>query len=165
MITKTLRSLIIFLTASFLLSGPVHAEIVIKAGWVRAHLPDRPAAGYFELSNHGEADTLIAAKSPAFKTVEIHTHIMEDGVMRMRKLERLDISAHHSLQFKPHGLHLMLFDPIQPLNKGSNVEVTLVFETAGEVPVTLQVGQREKNSHTPHAHEHDTHNHNSHAGH
>ncbi|MGC6471607.1 MAG: copper chaperone PCu(A)C [Parvibaculales bacterium] len=163
---KSFLNISISLFTLLCLSSPALAEIMVKPGWLRTHLPNRPAAGYFELINHGGADTLLSAASPAYQTVEIHTHMMKDGVMRMRKLESLDVPAHGNLRFKPHGLHLMLFDPIKPLENGDEVDVTLRFETAGKVQLTLTVGDKPKTTNsgkTPHQPGHQ--NHHNHAGH
>ena len=162
------------LTLLLFTATPAFAEITVKQGWLRALLPNRPAAGYFELTNQGASDRFLSATSPAFGKVEIHTHIMNNGVMQMRKLSHLDVPAHETLHFKPHGLHLMMFDPARPLHQGDQIEVMLVFEKAGKVPLTLKIRQKqsaepsEEPSVEPSEEKHpeqDGHNHHNHMGH
>jgi len=44
-----------------------------------------------------------------------HTHIHDNGVMRMRQLPALDIPAGDTVTLQPGGLHLMLFGLQPPL--------------------------------------------------
>lgn len=108
--------------------------------WARQNLPSRPGAAYMTIRNHAFApDKLIGAHSPAFGRVEIHTHEMVDGVMKMRRVESLDATPGQDLVLAPHGNHLMLFDAKTPMQKGDMTPLTLVFEQTGEVEVMLAV--------------------------
>ena len=63
-----------------------------------------------------------------------------NGVMTMRPVENgLSIPAGQSVTLAPGGYHLMLMDLKGPLKKGDKVPVTLAFEKAGEVKVTLDI--------------------------
>ena len=117
-------------------------EIHVSDGWVRAHLPNRPTAGYLSLKNTGDAaDRLISASSPAFKTIEIHESRMEDGVMKMEPVTGVSIDAGATAVLEPGGYHLMMFGG-SGLKEGDTVEVTMVFETAGSVTLTMPVSKR-----------------------
>lgn len=59
--------------------------------------------------------------------------------MRMRQVEAIDVPAGGSAELKPGGLHLMMIDLTGQLVEGETVDVTLVFEQAGEVNVTLPI--------------------------
>ena len=85
------------------------------------------------------ADRLVSASSPAARTTELHTHIREGDVMRMRGVPGIEVPAGQAVTLQPGGLHLMLIGLTQPLNRGETVPVTLVFERAGPVQVALQV--------------------------
>jgi copper(I)-binding protein len=95
--------------------------------------------GFLKLTNGGPADRLIAARSPASNTVELHTMRMEGDVMRMREVEAIELPAGQTVELKPGGLHLMLMGLKAPLKAGETVPVTLKFEKAGEVTVQLKV--------------------------
>lgn len=95
--------------------------------------------GFLKLTNGGPADRLVAASSPASKTVELHTMRMDGDVMRMREVEAIELPAGQTVELKPGGLHLMLMGLKAPLKAGDSVPVTLKFEKAGEVTVQLKV--------------------------
>ncbi|WP_439594474.1 copper chaperone PCu(A)C [Falsiroseomonas sp.] len=115
------------------------APIQAEAGWSRAAGAGRTGAGYLTLRNGGAADRLVAARAAIATRVELHTHVHEGGVMRMRPVEAIEVPANGSVTLEPGGLHLMLLELKRPLNQGDSVPVTLVFERAGEVQVQLAV--------------------------
>jgi len=116
-----------------------HGPIQVEAGWSRAAGAGRVGAGFLTLRNTGAADRLVAARAEIAGVVELHTHIHENGVMRMRPVAAIDLPAGETVTLRPGGLHLMLIDLKQPLNQGDTVPVTLVFEKAGEVQTQLAV--------------------------
>jgi hypothetical protein len=127
-------------TASNALSEDVKSVSITKA-WARA-TPGGATVGaaYGEIRNDGaEADTLVSATSPAAGRVEIHTHAHEDGVMKMRRLEKLEIPAKGSVTLAPGGHHIMLFDLAGPLKAGDRLSLTLTFEKAGALSAEAEV--------------------------
>jgi hypothetical protein len=65
---------------------------------------------------------------------------MNNGVMTMRPVKGgLSIPPGQSVTLAPGGYHIMLMELKAPLKKGDKVPVTLAFEKAGEVNVTLDV--------------------------
>jgi len=98
-------------------------------------------AGYMTITNKGNtADRLVSASSPAAGKVEIHEMTMQDGIMKMRELPGgLPIAAGKTAALAPGGYHLMLMELKAPLKMGDKVPVTLSFEKAGKVNVTLDV--------------------------
>jgi copper(I)-binding protein len=112
----------------------------IEAPWSRAAGAGRTGAGYLTIRNTGSApDRLVGARAPIAVAVELHTHLQEDGVMRMRPVPAVDVPPGGTVTFGPGGYHLMLLELRAPLNQGDAVPVTLVFERAGEVEVRLAV--------------------------
>jgi periplasmic copper chaperone A len=98
------------------------------------------SAGYLTIANStAENDRLVAAASPRAERVEIHEMAMDGAVMRMRRAEALDIPAGEQVALAPGGLHLMFFGVTQPFAEGEEIPVTLTFERAGAVDVTLPV--------------------------
>ena len=57
------------------------------------------------------SDRLIAAKSPVAGAAELHNHIMEKGIARMRRVDAIAVPAGKSVVLKPGGYHLMLDRP------------------------------------------------------
>ncbi|MGF1461599.1 MAG: copper chaperone PCu(A)C [Maricaulaceae bacterium] len=112
------------------------AAITVENVRVRPALrPDAPAAIFLDIVNTGEADTLTAATSPAIERIELHTHVQEGDVFRMRPVESIAVAAEATTALEPQGLHLMAFG-LQPeaLVQG-DLSLTLTFDTAGEVTI------------------------------
>lgn len=87
----------------------------------------------------GKSDRLIAASSPVAGSAEIHNHIMEGGIARMRRVDAIPIAGGKSVVLAPSGYHVMLVDLKQPLKEGDLLKLTLVFEKAGKIEVDATV--------------------------
>ena len=131
-----------------LLAAPVRAEdvkagdLVITQAWSRATPSGaKVAGGYFTVENKGStADKLIGGGGDIAGSVEIHEMTMIGGVMKMRPLDKgLVIEPGKTVKFAPGGYHMMLMDLKSPLKQGDKVPVTLQFEKAGKVNVSLDV--------------------------
>lgn len=101
-------------------------------------------AAYLVVENNGaEADRLVSMSSEVAEVAEVHEIADNNGVMEMKPLESgLEIPAGETITLEPGGYHIMLIGLKQDLNAGDSFELTLTFETAGEVTVTVTV-QRE----------------------
>lgn len=112
----------------------------IRDGFMRASpMASGTGAGFLTIHSTGPADRLIAFASPACTKPELHTHINDNGIMRMRQVEAIDVPAGGDAVLQPGGLHLMCIGLTAKLVPGELVPVTLVFENAGEVAVSLPV--------------------------
>lgn len=98
-------------------------------------------AGYMTITNKGAAaDRLVSASSTATDKVQIHEMSMQDNVMKMRELaDGLPVGAGKTVVLALGGYHLMMMGLKSPLKAGDKVPVTLTFEKAGKVEVTLDV--------------------------
>ncbi len=115
----------------------------IEKPWARATAPGaKVAGGYMVIRNAGAApDRLVSASSPAAAKVELHVHINDNGVMKMRQVAGYDVPAKGSFELKPGGAHLMFMDLTRPFKEGEKVAVKLKFEKAGEVSAEFHVGR------------------------
>ncbi len=136
------------LLAIFLLSmsGATVAEstvegVTITDPYVRAVPPGQPnSASFMTVTNSGSSDrVLVGGSSPAAKVVELHSHTMEGGMMRMRQVEKIDLPAGKDVSLEPGGLHVMLIGLKQNLTPGENVPLTLKFEDGSEVTVNAPI--------------------------
>lgn len=110
--------------------------------WSRATAATAPTAGaYMKITNGGAtADRLVGAKSPAADKVEVHEMKMEGSIMRMRELEKgLEIPAGATVTLEPGGYHLMLIGLKAPLQQGTRVPLTVMFEKAGSIDIELAI--------------------------
>jgi len=131
---------VFFLLGSFLACS-AQAQVQIEKPWARATAPGaKVAGGYMLIRNQGAADRLVSASSPAAAKVELHVHINDNGVMKMREVPGYDVPAKGAFELKPGGAHLMFMDIKRPFKEGEKLPVKLKFEKAGEVSAEFQVG-------------------------
>ena len=123
-----------------LLAAPAAAKApgLTVEGWARAGVSS--SAAYLAVHNRQRgADRLLGVSSPAARNVSIHNSVTAGGVMRMRPAGALPIAAGGHLAMKPGGLHVMVMGLKAPLRPGTRLPLTLRFERAGNVNVSLPV--------------------------
>lgn len=115
--------------------------VTVAHPWARATPGGVKVGGaYLEIKTAaGLRDRLVGARSPAAGAVEIHSHVNESGIARMRRVDAIALKPGASLVLEPGGYHLMLTDLKAPLQEGDLVKLTLVFEKAGEIEVEATV--------------------------
>jgi len=111
--------------------------LAVQDAYVRAPIPGNPmTAVYLTLSNYSDsARTLTEVSAPWATKIEIHTHDVVNGVMRMRQVDKLEIPSDDSVQLEPGGLHLMVFGVDASLAEASEAPLTLCFD-GGECQAT-----------------------------
>jgi copper(I)-binding protein len=117
-------------------------DLVITQAWSRATPGGaKIGGGYLTIENKGATpDRLIGGSGDIAGKIEVHEMSMKDGVMTMRPLDNgLTIEPGKTVKLAPGGLHLMLFDLKAPLRQGDTVPITLEFEKAGKVTLSLDV--------------------------
>jgi len=131
------------LLATLCAAAPALAQVAIDNPWARATAPGaKVAGGYMKIRNSAAApDRLIGASSPAAARVELHVHVREGEVMKMREVKGYDVPAKGAFELKPGGAHLMFMEIRRPFAEGEKVPVTLKFERAGEIKVEFHVGR------------------------
>ena len=131
-----------------LFAAPARAEevkagdLVITQAWSRATPGGaKIAGGYLTIENKGSApDRLIGGSADVADKVQVHEMSMNNGVMTMRQLDKgLAIEPGKTVKLAPGGYHLMMLDLKSPLKQGDKVPVTLEFEKAGKVKLSLDV--------------------------
>ena len=117
--------------------------IVADHAWARATPKSASnGAAYVTLANRGTSeDRLLGATSPAAQSIQFHSEVNENGVMKMRELPAIDVRPGASVVLKPGGIHMMMIGLKQQLNEGETVALTLMFEKAGAVEVTARIGK------------------------
>ena len=149
MFSKT-RTAAVF--AAILLATPVFADgIRVEDPYARVSaMKSTSGAAFMIIHNEtGTADHLIDAKSDVSKKVELHTHLEDaNGVMKMIHVaEGFDLPKDGMIAMKRGGHHVMFLGLNEPLKHGDMVNVTLVFENAGEVDVEIPVDLERKPMH------------------
>lgn len=136
------------IAATFIALPAMADGITIMDPYARAASPSAKAGAAFMVIHNetGEDDTLIAARTDAAARVELHTHVeVSDGVLQMTEIEGgIAVPAGGMHHLKRGGDHVMLMGLTGPLEQDATVEVTLVFEKAGEVVVSIPVDNARK---------------------
>ncbi|RXJ81818.1 copper chaperone PCu(A)C [Arcobacter sp. F2176] len=131
-----------FLLLALLSASTLFASnIEVKDAYVRATPPGLPnSAAFMTIENKTNKDiALIKATSDISKVVELHTHSMKDGVMKMYQVPKIDIPANKETSLKPGGFHVMLIGLHKPLKEKENVTITLNFSNGENKTITIPV--------------------------
>jgi len=145
---KLSRILALAAVSAAIFAAPARADdikagdLVITQPWSRATPGGaKVAGGYLTIENKGTApDRLIGVSADIAGKVEVHEMAMDNGVMKMRPLDKgLAIEPGKTVKLAPGGYHLMMQELKGPLKQGDKVPVTLEFEKAGKVAVSLDV--------------------------
>ena len=132
----TLKSLTLkfLILASLLGVSSVQAAVAISDAWVRKNAPGQVVGAAYMTLKSPQDSTLVFVESPIAGSVEVHSMTMNNGVMKMRKLEELPLKAGNPEKLAPGGFHLMLFDLKKPLKNGENDDFKLCFkDKAGNI--------------------------------
>ncbi len=99
----------------------------------------RNSAVFMNITNRGPAAAVVRASSPVADVVELHTHVDDQGLMRMRKIERIDLPSNQAVALQPGGLHVMLLGLTSDLRSGDQIDVTLEFDDGSERSLQVPV--------------------------
>ena len=148
MLISRMRAIAGVAMLSFLFAAPALAQeikagnLVITQAWTRATPGGaKVGGGYLTIENKGTApDRLIGCSADIADKVQVHEMAVNNGVMTMRPLDKgLVIEPGKTVELAPGGYHLMMLDLKSPLKQGDKVPVTLEFEKAGKVKLSLDV--------------------------
>ena len=108
---------------------------------VRMVPPGQPTTGaFFVLKNADDKDhKVVKVESAAAQVTEMHNHVNEGGMMKMRPIKDIEIKAKGETALKPGSLHVMLIDLKQPLKEGDSVALKLTFEDDSSKEITVPV--------------------------
>jgi len=126
----------LLLTSTLLVSSIVNAATFsVEDAHVRATPPHaKNSAAFMKISNNSDsALKLISASSDIAERVELHSHIMSDGMMKMRQVEAIDIDANGQVELRPGSFHVMFLGLKSPLVEGNKVEIKLYFSNGDEI--------------------------------
>ena len=149
------KALIIVLFLVFTKIGAAHQfqkdHININHPHIKFVISSGPAAGYMKIVNMGfETDRLIKVITD-FADTELHYSSIENGMVKMSKIDFIEIPPQKAKSLKPGTHHIMFSNFSIELIEGISLEGLLVFENAGEIKVLFEVEtQKSLNNHTEH---------------
>lgn len=127
--------------------GSGGGDLAVGDGWARASASMQNAgAGYMMIAGGDSADQLVGVTvdSSVAATAELHETSMimsDDGsdMMSMQKVSSISIPANGEVALEPGGYHVMMMNLTEPLVVGSEFVITLTFENAGDIDITVEV--------------------------
>jgi periplasmic copper chaperone A len=111
----------------------------VENAWSRVAAAGRVGVVYLTIVDSGAPDRLTAVASPVSATAGLHESFDDHGVAKMRSVGALPVEPGKPVMLAPGGYHIMLTGLKQPLNRGDEFPVTLIFEKAGQVTATVTV--------------------------
>ena len=117
------------------------ADIEIERAYARASIPNVPnSAAFFVIKNNSDKDIAItSANSDIAEKNELHTHIKENKMMKMMKIEKLVVPAKSSLELKSGGDHVMLMGLKKELKVGDEISLELSFSDGDKKSIKVPV--------------------------
>jgi copper(I)-binding protein len=117
------------------------SKMKVSNAWARATVPSAKNGTVFltMTAPPSLSDKLIAARSAAAERVQVHKHVMENGIAKMQSVAAIEVAAGKAVTLDPHGLHLMLVGLKSPLKEGDRITLTLVFDKSGDLRVEVPV--------------------------
>ena len=119
----------------------VEAGLSITGGrMVMPAVSGNPGVVYFSAENTGPAAVSLAAVDVSGSArSEIHDMSGGEGMMRMERLEAVELPAGETVQFAPGGKHVMVFELDPGLGAGGKTEVTLMLANGDKASFTVPI--------------------------
>ena len=117
------------------------ADVEIDGAYARASIPNVPnSAAFFVIKNNSDKDIAItSANSDIAEKNELHTHIKENKMMKMMKIEKLVVPAKSSLELKSGGDHVMLMGLKKELKASDEINLELSFSDGDKKSIKVPV--------------------------
>lgn len=137
---KRIALVTLFMLSLFPVVQTAHAaSIEVRNAWARATAPGQNTASVYMDIVSADGAALVGVKSAVAKRAEMHSSSMQDGVMRMRAVEKIELPAKKTVSLAPGGVHVMLIDVVRALRESEKVPLELVVESAGGARSSLRV--------------------------
>jgi len=134
-------------------------EVSFSKSWISEAPPTVSVlAGYTSIHNASDKPIkLINVSSPTFSRIEIHRSVLNGDMVSMEKQESLEIPAKSTVLLSPGNLHLMLFEPNNPLRSGDTATLNFSFSNGHNQTIEATVERRSSNEHSHEDHSHHHH--------
>ena len=135
-----MRRILAFLAVALLAACRSGSEAVeIDAARAGATPPGITVAAAYMRIVAKDGDTLLGAATPVAERVEMHSSFEENGLMKMRQLERIELAPGAPLSLQSGAAHFMLIGLRAPLAADTTFPLTLRFQKAGDRVVDVHV--------------------------
>jgi copper(I)-binding protein len=154
-----MKKLILAAIVSTMLAASAQAQVSVTAPWVRATVPAQKATGAFMQLQSATPARLVGVSSPDAANLELHKMEMTNNVMKMGKVDAIDLPAGKAVNLASGGYHVMLMGLKQQMKEGQVVELTLQVQGADgkRESVTVKMPVKPMAFVSPHAAQHAGH--------
>lgn len=120
----------LFITIYFSIRVCAGESLEIRDAWARENVAIGGNSALFMKVINASAVPyrLIKAETEAAEVVELHTHIKEGDIYRMRPVPFMEIPAGKELILKTGDLHIMLIKLKKEIREGQKLSIRLIFE-------------------------------------
>ncbi|MCK5904507.1 MAG: copper chaperone PCu(A)C, partial [Gammaproteobacteria bacterium] len=133
---------IVLMLSLFVVTGLSFAKgISVDDPYVREVPPGQmTSASFLILKNTNDKETaLIKATSDVAKNVELHEHVHDNGMMKMRQVAKIVIPANGETILKPGGYHIMLIGLTRKIKAGDIIDINLEFDNGDKQSIKAEV--------------------------
>ncbi|KOR30163.1 hypothetical protein TI03_00225 [Achromatium sp. WMS1] len=130
--------------------GGVMGAVQVENPYARI-IPGQPNGAVFMTlhNNNVKEQTLVAAKSSIAQAVELHTHTMDGGMMRMRRIDKIKIPKNSKVTLQPGGLHIMLIGlRHDQITIGESFSLTLTYQDGTQQTLQVPIPDMATHHHT-----------------
>lgn len=159
LLSKSFAISLAFLATAAQAASGMAESVTVVTPYVRMVPPGaRTTAAFMTLKNMGNYDVqLVRAESAVAKTVELHTHIHDNGMAKMRQVAEIAVKPRGETALKPGSYHIMLIGPTGVLKEGEKVAITLHFSDGSSKAVEAQVTRSDPVAESMERSRHDHH--------
>ena len=139
---KNFKYLLSFLVCFLILSNDsASAKVVFHGGYAfETFKGQKVAAAYVSIFNQSDKDLVIKSiTSTICEVAEIHDTVLEGEIMRMKKVESLNIPARSEFYFQPGSTHIMLMGLNKELKDGTTFKLNFEFRNKQNLNVEIMV--------------------------
>lgn len=123
-----------------LVSAKETTDLRATEAWATASLKGaETTAAYVTIENTSDTALTITDIDTPNAHAMIHSMTNDNGVMRMRHLNHIDIPAHQTVKLEKHGMHIMLMHMDAPLKEGDTLPLTFTLSNGDTLTVNAPV--------------------------
>lgn len=140
---------------------PANPDLKITGAYVQPLIPgQKNTAAYMTISNTTDRTyVLTGADSPIAASTQLHTVLMQDGIMHMRDVDAITLLPGQQVILQPGDFHVMLMGVETELNKDTLVPICLEFKDTDVMCINVPVEDKRGSGAVDNKQSHD------HAGH
>lgn len=127
------------IAAMTLLMGSAQAHVSVTAPWVRATVPAQKSTGAYLHLQSATPARLVGVSSPVASATDMHKMEMEGDIMKMRKVDSIELPAGKGVNLASSTYHIMLVGLKRQLKEGDAISLTLVVQGKDKKRETITV--------------------------